>query len=64
MMIKAKDLQPSQVIQVEYRGLWGWQKFCVEAIKRTETGSSLMYIAADWPDKDRFLDFSLDEEVG
>ena len=37
MMIKAKDLQPGQVIRVEYGDYGNWQKFCVEAIKRTES---------------------------
>ncbi len=33
MVIKARELQPGQVIRVEYGDYGNWQKFCVEKIR-------------------------------
>lgn len=44
MMIKAKDLQPGQVIRVEYGDYGNWQKFCVEAIKQGQRAGSSPYV--------------------
>lgn len=63
MMIKAKDLQPGQVIRVEYGDYGNWQKFCVEAIKRTESRLvAYVHSCGGSPIKTDFS-FRLDEEV-
>ena len=36
MVIKARELQPGQVIRVEYGDYGNWQKFCVEKVRPFE----------------------------
>ena len=63
MVIKAKDLQPGQVIRVEYGDYGNWQKFSVEAIKRTESRLvAYVHSCGCSPIKTDFS-FRLDEEV-
>ncbi|SEU11715.1 hypothetical protein [Enterocloster lavalensis] len=63
MMIKAKDLQPGQVIRVEYGDYGNWQKFCVEAIKRTESKLVTYVHSCDCNPIKTDFSFRLDEEV-
>ena len=63
MMIKAKDLQPGQVIRVEYGDYGNCQKFCVEAIKRTESRLVTYVHSCDCSPIKTDFSFRLDEEV-
>lgn len=63
MMIKSKDLQPGQVIRVEYGDYGNWQKFCVEKVR--PSGSKVVADVCSSGGYSFKTDFSfrMDEEV-
>ncbi len=63
MVIKARELQPGQVIRVEYGDYGNWQKFCVEAIKRTESRLVVYVHSCGCNAVKTDFSFQLDEDV-
>ena len=63
MVIKARELQPGQVIRVEYGDYGNWQKFCVEKVR--PSGSKVVADVCSSGGYSFKTDFSfrMDEEV-
>lgn len=63
MMVKARDLQPGQVIRLEYGDYGNWRKFCVDTVRLFDKMVSVDVHSCSCDTIKTDLAFRLDEDV-